>query len=87
MIQKPQKNFRQASSARFVLWYQRERNYWGEFSTLVMVLVEVSWVVDSIGQTIGEAYQALSDPVQRKAYDGFSEESVSRRAISCFTDP
>ncbi|XP_042461399.1 chaperone protein dnaJ 10-like [Zingiber officinale] len=32
-------------------------------------------------QTLGEAYQVLSDPVQRKAYDGFGKESVSRENI------
>ncbi|AQK71688.1 Chaperone protein dnaJ 10 [Zea mays] len=32
-------------------------------------------------QALGEAYQVLSDPLQRKAYDGYGKNSVSRENI------
>jgi len=32
-------------------------------------------------QALGEAYQVLSDPLQRKAYDGYGKNSISRENI------
>ncbi|KAL6598800.1 hypothetical protein ACP70R_046060 [Stipagrostis hirtigluma subsp. patula] len=32
-------------------------------------------------QALGEAYQVLNDPLQRKAYDGFGKNSMSRENI------
>ncbi|CAD6250694.1 unnamed protein product [Miscanthus lutarioriparius] len=32
-------------------------------------------------QALGEAYQVLSDPLQRKAYDGYGKNSISRQNI------